>query len=68
MDNDGVFLPLPPQPRISLLIQLQTPSQAKPYQAGPATLQIQPVPRGGGMDESDRDTAGVPSPDAVRTV
>ena len=61
MNHDRFFLPLPPEPCIGLLVQFQTPGQAKPYDRGSARLQVQAVTGRSRVDQRQRNLAGIPS-------
>ena len=65
-DDRLVRLPLPPEPGVGLLVQLQTPSQAKPDQDGTALLQVQAVSGRGRMDEGHRNLSRIPVGEILR--
>ena len=59
-DHSCVFLPLPPEPGVGLLVKLQRPGQPEPDQGGTAGLQVQPMAGGRRVDDRHRDLALVP--------
>lgn len=60
MDRHHLFLPLPPEAGICLLIHFQRPHQRKPDQDMTASLNIEAVSCTGRRDQTDLDLARVP--------
>lgn len=67
MLNDDRFglLPLPPQSGIGLLVEFQTPGQAKLHQHISACLQFQAMTSSGRMQQTNLQPSGVPVPNTV---
>ena len=61
----SLLLPLPPEPRVCLLIKLKAPGQSKPNQDVSALLNVQAVAGGSGMNQGNGNTPFVPVLDVL---
>ena len=59
VDDDRVLLPLPVQPCVALLIQLQVPGQTVPDEVVAACLQVQAVGAAGRLGQQDVQLAAL---------
>ena len=60
MDRHHLFLPLPPEAGIRLLIHFQGPHQRKPDQNVAASLDIDAMAHASGRNQTDLDLTGIP--------
>ena len=60
MDDHSVFLALPPQAGVGLLVKFQAPVQAEPDDGTPSVLEVQAMSGGGGLRHGDWNSAFVP--------